>query len=138
MSKDQLSELIGSWKLVSIVFTMSDNGETICQPLSGFCTFDADGRWTVVAVPSDLPAPTTDAERVTLFNRTIAFSGRCSVSGNRLTVKVDVAWNPAFHGSELVRFVDLEGDRLIVTQPEWEHPFFNGRKTVVTVEWVRE
>jgi hypothetical protein len=138
MEEVGLSGLVGSWKLVSVQFKMSDNGEVISEPIGGSGTFDASGRWTVVAVPSDLPEPTTDAERATIFNRTIAFSGRCRFDGNRMTVNVDVAWNPAFQGSEFVRFLDLKGDRLIVTQPEWEHPFFKGRKTVVTALWDRE
>jgi len=79
-----------------------------------------------------------DAECAAIFNRIIAFSGRCKLHGNRLNAIVDTAWNPAFQGAELVRFIDLQGDRLTITQPEWEHPFFKGRKTVVTIAWDRE
>jgi hypothetical protein len=76
MGEGTLAGLIGSWKLVSVQFRMSDNGEIIDDPIEGVCTFDTNGRWTVVAVPSNLSAPTNDAERSTIFNRTIAFSGR--------------------------------------------------------------
>ena len=138
MGAASLAGLIGSWKLVSVQFRMSDNGEVIDDPLQGVCTFDANGRWTVVAVPSNLDAPANDTERAAIFNRTIAFSGRCGFKGNQMNAKVDTAWNPAFKGMEFIRFVDLEGDRLTVTQPEWEHPFFKGRKTVVVVSWERE
>src|ERR1700730_8122811 len=124
MGEINLTELIGSWKLTSVQFRMSDNGEIIDDPIQGFCTFDANGRWTVVAVPLDLGAPVNDAERAAIFNRTSAFSGRCEFNGNQMNVKADIAWNPAFKGMEFVRFVDLEGDQLTITQPEWEHPFF--------------
>ena len=130
--------LLGSWKLTSVQFRMSDNGEILDEHLQGFCTFAANGRWTAVAVPSDLDAPGSDAERSAIFSRTIAFSGRCSFDGNQMTAKLDVAWNPAFKGVELQRIVELEGDRLTIIQPEWEHPFFKGRKTVVTVSWERD
>jgi len=138
MGEAGLSGLIGSWRLISVQFRMSDNGEVIDEPIEGVATFDANGRWTVVAVPSDLAGPTSDAERAAIFNRTIAFSGRCELHGNQMNVKADVAWNPAFKGMEFTRFLDLEGDRLTITQPEWEHPFFKGRKTVVVVSWERE
>lgn len=117
---------------------MSDNNEVIDKPRQGVCTFDANGRWTVVGVPSDAAGPTNDIERATLFSRIVAFSGRCELNGNQMNVKVDVAWNPAFKGMEFTRFIELEGDRLTITQPEWEHPFFKGRKTVVVVSWERE
>ena len=89
-------------------------------------------------MPCGRKAPTTDQEHAELFNRLIAFSGRCRRDGAGIMVKIDVAWNPAFIGAEIYRAIDLKGDRLTVTQPEWEHPFFPGRKTVVTVYWDRE
>ena len=138
MGAARFSELIGSWRLMSVQFRMSDTGEVIDEPMEGVGTFDANGRWTVVAVPADLAGPTSDAERVALFNRTVAFSGRCELNGNQMNVTADVAWNPAFKGMEFTRFINLEGDRLTITQPEWEHPFFKGRKTIVVVSWQRE
>jgi hypothetical protein len=138
MGKAGLSGLIGSWRLISLQFTMSDNGEVIDEPIEGVGTFDANGRWTFVGVPSDLAEPTSDAECAAIFNRTVAFSGRCELNGNEMNVKLDVAWNPAFKGFEFKRSLDLEGDRLTITQPEWEHPFFKGRKTVAVVSWERE
>jgi len=109
MTGSILNALIGSWKLTSVDFKMSDNGEIISENLTGFCTFDANGRWTAVTVPSGRKAPTTDQERVELFNRLIAFSGRCRQDGAAIMVKIDVAWNPAFIGAEIYRAIDLRG-----------------------------
>jgi len=89
-----LAKLIGSWTLQSLKFTMSDTGEVIEAPMEGVCTFDANGRWTVVTVPADMSGPTNDAERAALFNRTIAFSGPCQFDGNKLTVIPDFASYP--------------------------------------------
>lgn len=132
------SGLVGSWRLISLRFRMSDNGEVIDEPMEGLSTFDANGRWTFVGIPSDLVGPTSDAERAAIFNRTVAFSGRCELIGNQLNVKMDVAWNPAFKGFEFTRFFKLEEDKLTITQPEWEHPFFKGRKATAVVLWERE
>ena len=46
MTGSLLNALIGSWKLASVDFKMSDNGEIIPECLTGFCMFDANGRWT--------------------------------------------------------------------------------------------
>ena len=99
---------------ISVQFRISDNGEVIDEPMEGVSTFDANGRWTFVGVPSDLAGPTSDAERAAIFSRTIAFSGRSELNGNQLNAKIDVAWNPAFKGFEVTRFIDLEGDRLTI------------------------
>jgi hypothetical protein len=138
MANSLLSELVGSWKLVSGQFKMSDNGEIIIEHPHGFCTFDSNGRWTAVSVRSGQKKPETDQECADLFNHMVAFSGRCRTDGAGIVVTVDAAWNPAFTGAELHRTVDIRDDRLTIAQPEWEHPFFPGRKTIVTVYWERE
>ena len=35
MEEASLSELIGSWRLISVQFRMSDNGEVIDEPIEG-------------------------------------------------------------------------------------------------------
>lgn len=44
-----------------------------------------------------------------------AYTGTVQLNGDRWTTKVDVAWNPAWHGTEQVRTFNLVGDRLEVT-----------------------
>jgi Lipocalin-like domain len=132
------TQLVGSWRLVSVQFKMSDDGEVIEEHHNGVCTFDADGRWTAISTPFGVAVPETDGDRAAVFSRIVAFSGRFRLDGNQMFTKIDVAWNPAFVNAEWLRIIDLNGNRLTMTQPEWEHPFFPGRKTVVTVIWVRE
>jgi hypothetical protein len=61
--------LIGSWKILSVRYIMSDNGEIIDEPLEGVCSFDANGRWTVFAIPRATAAPTNDTERAAIYGR---------------------------------------------------------------------
>jgi hypothetical protein len=138
MEQGTPAELIGSWTLASAYFTMSDNGEVIAHQAEGICTFDKNGRWTVFAMPKDAKAPANEQERAAIYDRLVAFSGRCVFQGNRLEVTPDNIWNPALKGQRFVRFLNLDGDCLTITQPEWEHPFFPGRKTVATILWQRE
>jgi hypothetical protein len=44
-----------------------------------------------------------------------AYTGKYRMDGNRWITTVDVAWNPAWHGTEQVRSFELVGDRLTVT-----------------------
>ena len=138
MEQTILAGLIGSWKLVSVHYTMSDNGEVIDEPVEGVCNFDVRGRWTVVVVPRGVGPPVNEAQRAAIFDRTVAFSGLCHFVNDRLEVRPDAASNPTFKDMTFIRFFNLDGDRLTISQPEWEHPFFPGRKTVGTVLWDRD
>jgi hypothetical protein len=43
-----------------------------------------------------------------------AFTGPYRVEGDRLTVKVDVAWNEAWTGTDQTRIFRIEGDKLFI------------------------
>jgi hypothetical protein len=45
----------------------------------------------------------------------VAYSGMYRLEGDKFITKVDVSWNPAWVGTEQVRFFRFEGDRLQVT-----------------------
>jgi hypothetical protein len=142
MASVDRTTLVGSWKLVSAVGKMSDTGEIVHllgpNPL-GFCMFDANGRWMVVTSASLLPILTNDADRAEWFSRRlVAFSGRFDLSQNSIVVSVDVAWNPALVGATMTRVVEMDRERMTLIQPEWEHPFFPGRKMIGIVTWHRE
>ena len=43
-----------------------------------------------------------------------AYTGHYRVEGDRLTTKVDVAWNEAWRGTDQVRFFQVQGDKLFI------------------------
>ena len=58
----------------------------------------------------------------------IAYSGSCHVEDeDRLVIKVDTAWHPAWVGSEQVRFFHVDGDTLSITTAWQTHPKFPSR-----------
>ena len=59
-------------------------------------------------------APKTDDDRAALFRTMFAYTGMYRLEGDKWITKVDVAWNPAWVGTEQVRFFKLDGDRLQV------------------------
>lgn len=68
----------------------------------------------------------------------LAYSGRYRIEGNKVTTKVDVAWNEAMVGSEQIRFLRFEGDKLFIESPFMPNP--NGTNSMVRaiVTWQRD
>ena len=57
----------------------------------------------------------TDGERAALLRTMFAYTGRYRLEGNMWVTKVDAAWNPAWDGTDQVRYFVLDGDHLEVT-----------------------
>src|SRR5215217_3750007 len=124
-----VSQLAGSWRVISAQTTMSDTGEVIDyygpDPI-GFGMFDGKGRWMIVMTTAGVSEPRTDAEHAALFKRIGAYTGRFTLGGNRMVTKVDAAIMPSWVGTEQPRFLMLEGDRLTIRTAEQEIHQFPG------------
>jgi hypothetical protein len=57
----------------------------------------------------------TDEERSALLRTMFAYTGTYRLEDDKWVTKVDVSWNPAWNGTDQVRFYKLDGDRLQVT-----------------------
>jgi hypothetical protein len=68
----------------------------------------------------------------------IAYTGRYRVEGGNVITKVEAAWNEAWVGTEQVRAVRFDGDRLLLQSPPMPHPNIGGKVVRVIVEWQRE
>ena len=135
--------LIGTWRLVAVKARDLDSGEErdVWGPNpAGFITYGADGRMSVIntrggrAKPKGLtPTPQEAAE---LFQGMLAYAGSYTVKGNEVTHHVDIAWNEAWAGSDMVRVAKFDGDRVhLSTRPS--HDPVNGRMSVRTMTWER-
>jgi hypothetical protein len=47
----------------------------------------------------------------------VAYSGRYTIEGDKVVHHVDISWNESWTGTDQVRFLNLEGDKLTVTAP---------------------
>ncbi|WOH54728.1 lipocalin-like domain-containing protein [Bradyrhizobium sp. sBnM-33] len=56
-------------------------------------------------------------ERAELFATLIAYTGTYRIEGHKWTTKVEVAWIPEWVGTEQVRSLTVDGDRLQVLSP---------------------
>ena len=57
----------------------------------------------------------TDKDRVELYKTIIAYGGTYTFDGKTLEIKVDISWNESWNGTEQVRTVKFEGNRMILS-----------------------
>lgn len=113
--------LVGTWKLLSFTNTTAkgDVKFLMGQKPTGFITYTADGRMSVVitaearkplSVNDRISAPAE--ERAEAFATVIAYAGRYTFTGDKVTHHVEASWMPNQVGTDLVRSVKLDADRL--------------------------
>jgi hypothetical protein len=79
---------------------------------AGHILFLPEGRIAVVITVEGCKAPTTDQDRVGLFNSLVAHTGPYRVDGDTWITTVEVSANPAWVGTEQTRAFQISGDRL--------------------------
>ncbi len=110
--------LIGVWKLLSYQTEFQDGSPvraTFGEHPLGYIVFTREGRMMALIQAEGRKAASTDADRAALLSSVIAYTGKYRVNGNGWITTVDVAWNPAWVGTDQVRSFVLTGDRLTVT-----------------------
>jgi len=137
----ELSPLVGSWRLLSVVSTFTDTKEC-AEPYGpkpeGWMTLEPGGRITFLFARRGRVPPASDEERVAMFNDLAAYTGRVRLDQpGKLVITVSLAKSPAW-GGEVVRFFEIDGDRLIIRTPEETMERFPGRTITGEVTFERE
>jgi hypothetical protein len=134
------SHLIGVWQLLSIQAEFADSGEIVdvygARP-TGFLILTDGGRMMAVVTAGDRAPPETEADRDALFENMMSYTGNYRLEGDKFITKVDVAWHPAWNGTEQPRFFQLDGEVLSLTTPRQTHPRFPGRSLRGVMTWRR-
>ena len=118
--------LVGTWRVRS--FELRRDGGDTRHPFGsdprGYLIYTADGfmSWAVMRADrsrfaADDPLAGTAEEKVAAAETHIAYCGRYSVRGDRVTHHVEVASFPNYVGGDHVRFFDLHGGRLTISSP---------------------
>jgi Lipocalin-like domain len=138
---DLRKAIVGTWKLVSVVYEdvatkertpvygAHPHGRQIATP---------DGRWLALVTAEGRSIPKTDEERAQALKTMIAYTGRYRVEDGKVITKVDAAWNQAWVGTEQVRSLHFDGDKLDIESPPMPHPNVNDKMVRVIVEWERD
>jgi|SRR5579863_1507731 len=116
MAHAQQPELTGVWKLTSFVLESVETKErrnVYGEKPAGYLVITPE-RFTAIITGEGRKPPQTDEDRILNFRNMYAYTGLYRIDGNRLTTKVDVAWNEAWKGTEQVRFFRLQGDKLFI------------------------
>lgn len=117
---DDCSQIQGVWRLVSYDIEVQATGEKF-PPMgknpAGYVIFTPEARvWFVLTGDGRKPAKTAE-EKAGLLDTLVAYTGTYRVEGDKWITSVEVAWNPAWVGTEQSRFFKVEGDRLQVLTP---------------------
>jgi hypothetical protein len=116
-------DLYGTWRLLSFTQTVVATGEksdVFGKAPHGFLSYGRDGRMSAILVRDGRHKPPdmtnlTDEERTELFDTVIAYAGTFTLDGKTVTHHVDISWNENWTGTDQVRNIRLEGDKLYIT-----------------------
>jgi hypothetical protein len=136
-----LTQLVGSWRLVSLGVTYEDTKERIDlygpHPV-GYMVLSPNGRISFLFTRADRTPPQTDADRATLFSAMTAYTGLVRIEAeDRFVITVDLAWDPGWTGVQ-IRYFTLQGGRLKIWTPAQMHPQMGSRQFVGDLVWERE
>ncbi len=140
LAEDAAKQLVGSWRLIS--WTIQIVGGEATEPFGpnpkGRAMFTPDEHVTFVIVGANRKPAANTEESAALLKTLMAYTGKFTIDGDKLTTKVDMSWNELFTGQDQVRFFKLEGDRLSLRTGEQPSAVYPGKKVVGTLLWERE
>lgn len=140
LAEDRAGQLAGSWKLSS--WTIQIIGGEATEPFGpnpkGRAVFAADGYVTFVIVAANRKPATSNEESAALLKSLLAYTGKFTIDGDKLTTDVDLSWNELLTGTSQVRFFKLEGDKLSIRTAEQASAVLPGKRVVGTLNWERE
>lgn len=134
------TKLSGTWRLVSLQFEFADTRECAdmygTEPL-GYLIITQDRRMMTIITSQGRTPPRGDDEAAKLFESMMAYSGPYRVEGDQFITSVEVAWHPAWVGTEQARFYAVAGDTLSIVTAQIQHPMFPGRTGRGALKWHR-
>jgi hypothetical protein len=138
---NDVERLVGHWKLLSFFTEDVQTKQRVNlfgeQP-TGAVAFTAAGRFFAIITAEGRKVPQTPEQRAAAYGTMLAYTGKWSLEGDTFVTKVDVAWNPAWVGTDQVRFWRLEGNKLFVITPPIPNPSVAGGVVTVTAVWEKE
>ncbi len=135
------NSLVGTWRLLMFSMEVTDTGER--QELfgarpQGRAVLTGDGYMIALLTGTDRSAATDQAGKAVLFDSLSSYSGPYRIEDGKLITRCDIAWHPAWVGTEQVRFISFKGEQLVLTSPPQSHPAFSGREVRGVLAWRRE
>ena len=138
---DDKNALVGTWRLVSCVLEDVETKEQ--KPVwgmkpNGYIVITPEGRWVVIQTAEGRGAPQNDQDRIAAFKSLPAYSGKYRTEGNKVVIKVDIAADESWNGTEQVRYFTIDGDELHIEAAPQPYPNFGGKVRRGILVWKRD
>ncbi len=137
-------KLVGTWKLVSASSTTStgEPSETPYGPSPvGFLTYTGDGRVSALISYGGRKSLSVgggplalQAEQAEAFKTFLAYAGRYTLSGDKITHHIEISSIQNYVDKDLVRSVKFQGEQIILVTPPTP---VNGKIQTVELIWQR-
>ena len=134
-------KLLGTWKLVSASSTTSsgERSETPYGPNPvGFLTYTTDGRVTAMISNAGRTSLSigggTLEEQAEAFKTFLAYAGRYTFSGDKVTHHVEISSIQNYVNRDLVRNIKFHGDQITLLTPPTR---VSGKIQTVELTWQR-
>lgn len=140
---DDSKSLAGTWRLTGWTIRVvgeTEDKEPFGPNPKGRLVMTSDGHWIVIITGANRHPAMTAEEKIALFDSVLAYSGKYTVQGDKITIHVDMSGNEVFTGANQVqtRSFKLDGEKLIVRTPEISSAALPGKKIVGTNIFERE
>ncbi len=131
---------MGTWRLLS-ASSITSKGERNDAPYGegpiGFLTYTEAGRVTSLISYGGrklLPVGATLEQQAEAFNTFLAYTGRYTLSGDKVTHHIEVSSIQNYVNRDLVRSIKFQGDQIILTTPP---TLVNGKIQSIELVWQR-
>jgi len=136
--------IVGTWKLVSASSTDS-TGQQLEPPYGanpvGFLTYTEGGRVTALIsyagrkpLPVGAKPPALLEEQAQAFKTFLAYGGRYTLDGDKVTHSIEISSIQNYVNRELVRTVKFQGSRIVLITPA---SMVNGKIQTIELVWQR-
>jgi hypothetical protein len=136
------AQLTGTWKLVawSTKFDGGDAVEPYGPSPKGRLVLTPDRYWIIILTGEARKPAKTIEEKAALLDSMIAYTGKFTVEGDKITTRVDASSNEIYTGAnqDQTRFFRIEGHKLTLRTPEIVSAVRPGQKAVGTITFERE
>lgn len=117
-------DLLGGWRLQSWSFVYGDGRPEefpLGRDAQGLILYTPEGQVSATLMRGDraAKAPGSDTERAAAFGEAFAYAGRYEVRDATVFHSIEVATNPALIGITSTRHIELDGNRLTLSGPDF-------------------
>jgi hypothetical protein len=135
-----VKQLAGTWKLTGwqVQYVGEEPREPFGAKPNGRLIIAPDGFWTAMITKANRKPATNNAERASLLKSMLAYSGKFTVDGDKITTAIDLTWNEVNTGRTQTRYLTMDGGKLVIKTPEQASVLTPGKRVVSTFTWERE